>query len=142
MWYMKLLWMVLTIGIFYLVYKALQWWNFFIDGGEQAPPKDRLRSITITYKPALINMTQIEIGHVVGKINEKLKKPYGSLSDQIDVDNVVSITTIPLPTKGVVQFTIWYREKYKRPKSVPYGSYNMGRTGGNAYTKDTKPFWS
>ena len=142
MWYMKLLWIVIIFGSMYILYAGLKWLSTFADDVE-VEPKDSLRSITLTYKPSVsVYLAKPEITEVMNKLNEKLKRPFGSLTEKIDIDDIISITTIPLPVKGVIQFTIWYREKYRRPAPKPYGGYNIGRTGGNAYTKDTKPFWA
>jgi hypothetical protein len=129
----KLFWFAVIIGGVYLTFalvRAINRWASYDTVPDDDFPRDALKSITITYRAESgFYLTKPEMKLIVDKINEKVKKPNGIMSIPIDLKNVVSITSIPLPTKGTIQFTVWYREKYKPPKKVKAPAYSYSYTG-------------
>jgi hypothetical protein len=135
----KIFWLALILGAFYVTYISLRW-LYKISASDDDIMRDPLKSITVTFKPEeSVLLTKGEIKLVTNKLNEKLVKPFGSVSKPIDIKDIVSISTLPIASKGVVQFTIWYREKYKPPRktNTSYTGYNIGRTGGSLYNNSS-----
>jgi len=142
---MKLFWIIAIGGAIWMCILIKRFFSW-MDQDISPLPVEPLRSITITQKLSGFWLEKADINDVVKKINERLRKPFGQLSDQIDVDNVVSITTIPITSKGVVQFTVWYKDdnavkKMKtKPKKDPYKIFGGGGYKYRDY--NNRSFWS
>lgn len=129
---MKIFWILLVGLLIYLVCKLYGWL-----GEGNTSEKSILRNITITCNAIEISMVGFK--DILKKVNDRLERPYGGTTDTpISVENVVSISTIPMGNN--IQIVIWYRQEPAKIKKIkPYTSpYVMG--GGNKY--QDKSYWS
>lgn len=87
----------------------------------------KLRSFTLFF-PGV--MTTEKLKELLNDVNSALKGTKYDGVDQIDLRNVVSITT--LPSDDGNQFTVWYKDKPPKPKRAWSYDYN------NSYYQNQK----
>lgn len=132
---MKIFWVGLFGLSWYLLHKLYRW-----VGDEAGPPKEELRSLTVSCSN--VNIGRYDLIEVLKKINQKIEVPIGTtarpVGGPINIKDVVSISTIN--TDKTIQFVIWYKNKpIKKKKPRTYNPYVLG---GGEHQHQQKSYWS